>query len=146
MFNHFNEVLGNRTVSTVSLDFHCLGIPTADLGGTDFYFTEEVWQTIQDMPLDKVPGPDSFISLLYRTAWPIIKHNIMRTFHALWSLNSRSLHLVNQAYMILLRKKPDALSIADYCPISLIHSFSKLFAKVLETRLAPKLHHLMGYN
>lgn len=114
---------------------------------TDYCFSkEEVWKTIQDLPLNKAPGPDGFTSLFYRTAWPIIKHDIMRAFHALWSLNGRSLHLVNQAYMILLHKKPDALCIRDYHPISLIHSFSKLFTKVLTNRLAPKLHELVQQN
>jgi hypothetical protein len=98
------------------------------------------------MPLDKAPGSDGFTGLFYRTAWPIIKQDIMRAFHALWSLDGRSLHLVNQAYMILLPKKADASTVREYRPISLIHSFSKLFMKVLASRLAPKLHELVAYH
>jgi hypothetical protein len=48
--------------------------------------------------------------------------------------------------MIVLPKKVDASIVDNYHPISLIHSFSKLFMKVLASRLAPKLHELVAYN
>src|SRR6185503_7792321 len=92
---------------------------------------EEIWQAILDMPTDKAPGPDGFSGLFFRSAWLIIKGDIMRAFHAIWSLDGRSFYLVNQAYMVLLRKKPDASTIGDYRPNSLIHSFAKLLTKVL---------------
>jgi hypothetical protein len=61
-------------------------------------------------------------------------------------MDTRSLYLLNQAYMVLLRKKKDAEEINDFRPISLIHSFSKLFAKLLSARLAPFMHHLVLSN
>lgn len=65
---------------------------------------EEVWQAIVDMPVDKAAGPDGFNGMFYRVAWPIIKGDIMRAFHANWALDGRSFYLVNQAYMVLPRK------------------------------------------
>ena len=62
------------------------------------------------------------------------------------SLDGRSFYLVNQAYMILLHKKIDAATIGDYRPISLIHSFAKLFTKVLARRLAPHMNGLVMHN
>uniref|UniRef100_A0A453M9C0 Reverse transcriptase domain-containing protein n=1 Tax=Aegilops tauschii subsp. strangulata TaxID=200361 RepID=A0A453M9C0_AEGTS len=47
---------------------------------------------------------------------------------------------------ILLPKKPDACTLADYRPISLIHLLAKLFAKVLSLRLAPKMGRLISVN
>lgn len=109
VYNHFDEVLGHQVPRTLRLDYERLGLPHVDLSGTDCCFTEEeVWRTILEMPIDKAPGPDGFTGLFYRTAWPIIKYDVMRAFHALWSLDGRSLYLLNQAYMILLRKKIDA--------------------------------------
>lgn len=70
----------------------------------------------------------------------------MRAFHAVWSLDGRSFYLVNQAYMVLLRKKQDAFAVGDYRPISLIHSFAKLFTKVLARRLAPHMNDLVKRN
>jgi hypothetical protein len=58
----------------------------------------------------------------------------MQPLTTIWSLDGHSLYLLNQAYMVLLRKKKDAEEIRDYRPISLIHSFSKLFAKLLSSR------------
>ena len=80
--------------------------------------------------MDKAPGPDGFTGLFYKLTWQIIKADVMRAFHALWALDGRSLYLVNQAFMVLLRKKKDANSVGDFRPISLIialQSFSQRF-------------------
>ena len=61
----------------------------------------------------------------------------MNTFNAFWSLDARSFHRRNAAYMILLRKKSEAQEVMDYRPIiSLMHSFGKLITKCLATRLS----------
>ena len=60
-----------------------------------------------------------------------IKADIINAFNALWSLDARSFSLVNDALMILLRKTEAPTRLRDYRPISLMHSFSKLFAKCL---------------
>jgi hypothetical protein len=65
---------------------------------------------------------------------------------ALWDQDFRSLYLVTQTYMILLRKKPDAAEVKDYRPISLLHGFSKIFSKVLVVRLAPLMNSLVCPN
>jgi hypothetical protein len=66
------------------------------------------------------------------TACPIIKRyiHILQAFNSFWALDYR-IYLINQAYMILLHKKKDVTEVKDYLSISLIHSFSKLVAKVL---------------
>lgn len=102
--------------------------------------------TISAMPSDKSPGPDGFTGLFYKLAWPIIKPDVIRAFNALWSLDSRSFYLVNDAFMVLLRKKQEAQELRDYRPISLIHSFSKIFTKALSLRVAPVLPTLVRPN
>jgi hypothetical protein len=107
-------------------------LPRLDLTGLDACFSEqEVWETIRELPGDRAPGPDGFTGLLYKVAWPIIKADIMDAINALWSLDARSFHLLNDALMILLRKTPDPTRLKDFRPISLMHSFSKIFAKCL---------------
>jgi hypothetical protein len=59
-------------------------------------------------------------------------------------MNSQGFELMNLANIILLLKKEDALRITDYRPISLIHSFIKLFAKLLANRLALLLNSLVS--
>jgi hypothetical protein len=51
--------------------------------------------------------------------------------------------LVNDAFMILFKKKSEAQEIKDYRPISLMHSFGKLVAKCLARRLALVLNDLV---
>jgi hypothetical protein len=78
--------------------------------------------------------------------WLVIKCDVMQALAALCSLNVRSMYLLNQAYMVLLSKKKYVEEIKDFMPISLIHSFSKLFAKLLSARLASHMHHLVLPN
>jgi hypothetical protein len=54
----------------------------------------------------------------------------MNAINALWSLDARSFHLLNDVLMILLRKMPDPTRLKDFRPMSLMHSFSKIFAKM----------------
>lgn len=147
IFDHFDSILGTPGSQQVQVDLHSLQLPSLNDSHIDHCFSEEeIWEAVNDMPLDKAPGPDGFTGMFYRTAWPIIKADILRAFQALWSLDARSFYLVNQAYMVLLRKKHDAEEIGDFRPISLIHSFAKLFTKVLARRLAPHMCNLVKPN
>jgi hypothetical protein len=81
------------------------------------------------MATDKALSPNGFTNLFHQTAWSVIKEDILRAFNALWTLDFRSFYLINQAYMILLRKWKEADGVKDYRPVSLIHIFSKLVSK-----------------
>jgi hypothetical protein len=96
---------------------------------------EEVHAVIMDLPNDKAPSLDGFTGLFYKKTWEIIKVDIMNAFNAFWSQDSRSFNHLNDAYMILLKKKEHSVEIHDYRPISLIHSFGKLVTKCLARHL-----------
>jgi hypothetical protein len=71
----------------------------------------------------------------------------MNAFNAFWSQDARSLYHLNDAYMILLKKKkPQPIQIRDYRPISLMHSFSKLVTKCLANQLAVVIDGLVRRN
>jgi hypothetical protein len=67
----------------------------------------------------------------------------MLAFDAFWHLNTRKFHAINEAIMVLLPKSPNAVTIRDYRPISLIHVLGKLFSKVFANCLAPWLDELI---
>jgi hypothetical protein len=60
--------------------------------------------------------------------------------------DSRAFHRLNNAYVVLLPKKPRAATPTDYRPITMIHNFRKLASKLLAMRLAPRLKELISPN
>ncbi|KAM0826330.1 hypothetical protein ACQ4PT_068946 [Festuca glaucescens] len=81
------------------------------------------------------------------SAWSVgtsIKHDVLEAFHSLWNGDCRGLHAANQALVSLLPKHADATDVKDFRPISLIHSMPKLVAKVLSSRLAPRMAEIVG--
>jgi hypothetical protein len=106
----------------------------------------EVWTTIKSLPKDKAPGPDGFNAEFYLSAWPVIKRDVMEAFNAFYGTDKGQFHRLNGALITLLPKKDDPRRPGDYRPISLIHSFAKLVAKLLANRVAPELQHLVAVN
>ena len=60
--------------------------------------------------------------------------------------DGRGFGKLNRALITLIPKKPDVLVPGDYRPISLVHSFVKLFSKRLANRLRPKMAQLVSVN
>ena len=96
------------------------------------------------MSSDKAPGPDGFTGAFFKSCWEIIKDDVTTAINNLFHLNSQGFELMNSANIVLLPKKEDALWITDYRPISLIHSFAKIFSKLQANRLAPILNSLVS--
>jgi hypothetical protein len=61
-------------------------------------------------------------------------------------MNHKGLHLLNQAYVVLIPKKQNATKVNDCRPISLIHSFAKILSKLLAIRLGSKLNQLISIS
>jgi hypothetical protein len=89
----------------------------------------KIWEVIKELPLDKAPGPDGFTSRFYRSFWSVIWGDILRALNALSDMDCRNFYHLNGALLTLVPKKPNPVSLSDYRPISLIHSFGKLFSK-----------------
>ncbi|XP_066360995.1 uncharacterized protein [Miscanthus floridulus] len=131
LYQYYDQVLGTIFVRSRRFDLGLIGLPSVDLSNLEVCFTKaEIWAVISEMSNDKAPGPNGFTGSFYKKAWPIIKDDIVNAFNAFWARDTRSLNLLNDAYMILLRKKEQPEEIRDYRPISLIHSFGKLIIKM----------------
>jgi hypothetical protein len=140
-------VLGSNFARSRRFDLNLIGLPSVDLAGLEVYFTEaEVWSVINELPNDKASGPDGFTGLFYKKTWLIIKGDIMNAFNVFWARDSRSFILLNDAYMILLRKKDQPEEIRDYRPINLAHNFGKMITKCLACWLGTVLDGLVRHN
>jgi hypothetical protein len=58
----------------------------------------------------------------------------------------KGLEKLNNALIVQLPKKMGASSLADFRPITMIHSFANLVSKILALRLAPNLDMLIDKN
>jgi hypothetical protein len=52
---------------------------------------EEVLDAIKEMPKEKAPKPDGFITAFYQTCWNIIKEDILAAFKAFYNLDGRAM-------------------------------------------------------
>ena len=135
-FDFYSNLIGKDIDRDTTINLDNLNLPRYDLEALDFPFSEEVWNTIKDLPADKAPGLDGFTGRFYKSCWAIIKDDIMAALHTVWGKNFRNLWMLNSAYITLIPKKVDADQVKDFRPISLVHSFSKLVTKLLANRLA----------
>jgi hypothetical protein len=104
------------------------------------------WNVISSLPPDKAPGSDGFTVRFLQVTWPIIHPEIMAAFDALWHMDTRNLHNINDALLVLLPKSVVASSMKDYRPISLIHIIWQLLSKILANRLTPRVGELVQAN
>lgn len=144
---YFTQNLGSFGPRNQRLNWAALNIPSLDLSDLDEPFTEEELKyVISDLPSEKAPGPDGFIGAFFKQAWDIIKIDMLQAVTFFGDLGYSRLQDLNSAHICLIPKKTDALKVEDFRPISLIHSFAKIIAKLLANRLAPKLGDLVSQS
>lgn len=147
VLRHFQAHLGNHSPRQIGINFASLGWEGVINNNLDARFTEEeIENIIRKFPKEKAPGPDGFIGIFFKTCWSTIKPSIMLALDQFYNMNQQDLHFLNQAYIVLVPKKTDVSKLTDFRPISHIHSFAKIIAKVLANRLAPLLPQLISMN
>jgi len=98
-------------------------------------FTEtEVLQTIQQCDGDKAPGPDGYTLKFFKACWEILKEDLMQTIH---NFHQRGVFekSFNATLVALISKKPGAVELKDFRPISLIGGVYKIISKLITERL-----------
>jgi hypothetical protein len=99
---HFTSVFGQPGEGGLAVDYGSLGFAPADLSALDTPISmEEVWAAIKDMPPDRAPGPDGFTGAFYRSAWEVIKEDIMAGINCVLYGDSRAFHLLNNVLIVL---------------------------------------------
>lgn len=101
---------------------------------------------IKSLLAEKALDPDGYIGMFYHKCWSIIKHDLLATISHLGLLSRNNFHVLNQALITLVPKKPRAQDAKEFCPISLLHSFAKLFSRILAQWLAPELSKIVAPN
>lgn len=122
-------------------------MPTADLNHLDQPFSlEELQGAISDIAAEKAPGPDGFIGLFFKKCWHTIKVDLLNAVNQMSALDGKQWSLLNSAFIVLIPKKDNALRPQDYRPISLTHSVAKILGKLLASRVAPQLQHIISVS
>jgi mannosylglycoprotein endo-beta-mannosidase len=143
----FLEVLGSASPRTHDLSLANLGLAPLALDGLDATFSEDgVWGAVKSMPANKSPGPDGYSWEFYRACWPVVKGDILAALRAVFVGADQHFGKLNAAFLTLLPKKEGAINLKDFRPISLVHSFAKLVAKILALWLAPRMQELVDSN
>lgn len=137
LHDHFERLIGSQVAVSATFSWQELGLSRINLDERDQPITmEELHQAILDMLSVKAPGPGGFSMGFFKSAWLIVKDDLFLAFERLFSLKCRSLGQVNKSLIVLIPKKNDTVSVADYRPISLMHCSMKIFSKLLARRLA----------
>jgi hypothetical protein len=139
LHDYFSGIMGMKVQRSRSFNWSRLAMSRIqELPGLELdrpFSEEEVEQAVKSLPNDKAPGPDGFSNNFYKRCWIIIKLDVLSAFHSIHIHHCGALEHINRAQLVLLPKVEVALEPKDFRPISLIHSFGKLFTKVLALRL-----------
>lgn len=147
LHQHFCGVFDTASTGGSTLNFQALQIQPLHLEDQEAPIdVDEVWAAIKAMPSDRAPGPDGFTGAFYKSAWPIIRQEVMDAIQAFTAGQTRNLQRLNSALIVLLPKRVGVNCLTDFRPITMIHSFAKLISKILALRLAPRLDEIVDHN
>jgi hypothetical protein len=147
LYQFFDQIFGTAAVRERAIDLETLGLCPIDLAALHEPFSEaEVLAAIGQLPADRAPGPDGFTGAFYKAAWNTIKADVLAALNSFHSGRGRGFEKLNNGLIVLLPKKPDAVTPGDFRPIAMVHSFGKLVSKILALRLAPFMPCLVSTN
>jgi hypothetical protein len=124
------------------LDFNSIEVAEAQF--LELPFEErEVLEVVQGLNRDKAPGPDGFSMAFFQDCWDVIKSDVMGVFQD-FHTHSKFVRSLNATFIALIPKKPGAVDIKDFRPISLVSGVYKIMAKVLANRLKRVVHKVIS--
>lgn len=89
IYNHFSSVFGEPAVRQDTLNWERIGIQRHELHHLELPYTEEeVKEVIMALPGEKAPGPDGYIGRFFKTAWEIIKQDILAAINLFYNQQS----------------------------------------------------------
>lgn len=103
----------------------------------------EIKEAVLQMNSVSAAGPDGFSGAFYKACWDIISHDVVRMVQS-YFLGREFSRAITHTSIVLLPKKPNPETFADYRPISLCNFSSKIVTKVMVVRLASVLPKLLS--
>jgi hypothetical protein len=76
----------------------------------------------------------------------IVKNDVVAALNCMFFCQDSGFNSLNQALIVMLPKKVDVVEMRDYRPISLVHSFEKIFSKLLTAMVGPRMLELVAIN
>lgn len=95
---------------------------------------KELKEAIWSCGSNKSPGPDGFTMEFFKKFWDLIKSDLLEAFNEFQSHGKIPMGM-NAAFITLISKVQNPLTVKDYRPISLISSVYKILSKMLANRL-----------
>lgn len=112
-------------------------------------FTKEaIDHVINQMPVDKVPGPDGFNVAFLKACWHIIAPDFYKLTEDFYNGNI-NIKSINYSFITLIPKIDAPITPDDFRPISLLNCTLKILTKLLANilqRVILKLVHLNQYG
>lgn len=106
---------------------------------------EEVRVTVFSLKKDSSLGPDGFSSHFFIASWQILGPSVAKAMQQFF-ISGKLYRASNAYFLTLIPKNQSPSSFADYRSISLLNFSYKVIAKILASRLAKILHHLVSPN
>ena len=141
--------MGTYEKTTMHFDLESLYGQQTDVSvfeNLELPFTEEeVNEVVNELRVDKSPGPDGFNNDFFKSCWDIIKGDVLKLiadFHA----GQLSMESINTSYITLIPKSGTPPTANDFRPISLLNCCLKLITKLLANRLQKVILKLVHIN
>lgn len=96
----------------------------------------EIKETVFSLSTESAPGPDGFTGAFFQKTWPIISDVVIRVVKEIFTDPRPLPRFVSATLIALIPKKPKAVDISDYRPISLCNFLYKIISTILNKRLA----------
>ncbi|XP_020261656.1 uncharacterized protein LOC109837719 [Asparagus officinalis] len=103
---------------------------------------EEIKEAIFSMSDNKAPGPDGYSASFFKTAWPVIGEDILKSVRDFFR-NGKLLGSINSTAITLVPKVQCPKTPADFRPIACCNCLYKFISKVLANRIKSVIGYLV---
>ena len=83
---------------------------------------KEIIGVVCNLNGDKAPGPDGFSLAFYQLCWEVVKRDVLLVFDE-FAKHGRFARTLNASFIVLIPKKPGAVDLKDFLPISLVGGY-----------------------